>query len=208
MKWFIIPKDTYPKPATGKYYHDWKEHLSKEGQEQCVYCAIQLSIFGGLRNFHVEHYRPKSIERFKHLEHDYANLFFACSICNGFKGADWRAEPDEKFENSSYPDPSKIDYSQFLKMDSDFKLYSDHFTGKYVIEKLYLNRPQLILERKSYYLHFMLLEECNKTLELAKQKQENSGKVGVDPLSSAIEVAVSLIKGRYVNPYVANQIVR
>jgi hypothetical protein len=34
MEWFRIPKDSFPKPNKGKYYWDWKEHLSNEGKQQ------------------------------------------------------------------------------------------------------------------------------------------------------------------------------
>ena len=93
MKWFRIPKESSPLPKSGKYYSDWKEDLSKEGKEQCVYCSVNINTFGGIRNFHVEHYRPKAKDKFPHLEHVYSNLFFACSICNGFKSDDWKNEP-------------------------------------------------------------------------------------------------------------------
>ena len=61
------PKEKTQQPTKGKY-SDWKEILAEEGFNQCVYCAIPDACFGGIRNFHVEHYRPKS--KFKKLENN------------------------------------------------------------------------------------------------------------------------------------------
>ena len=59
MEWFKIFKENSVQPKTGKY-SDWKEIIADECKHQCVYCALSESRFGGIRNFHVEHYRPKS----------------------------------------------------------------------------------------------------------------------------------------------------
>jgi hypothetical protein len=72
MRWRRIPKEKYQAPQKGTY-SDWKPQLAKEGFQQCVYCAVGEPAFGGFRNFHVEHYRPK--KKFAQLENDYANLF-------------------------------------------------------------------------------------------------------------------------------------
>ncbi len=108
MKWKRVPKENCKQPTTGTY-SDWKEILAEEGFHQCVYCAIPEPRFGGIRNFHVEHYRPKSLKRFQKLTNDIRNLYFACAICNTFKGDDWPAEPDAQFHSHCFPDPSKTD---------------------------------------------------------------------------------------------------
>jgi hypothetical protein len=147
MKWKRIPKEKATQPLSGTY-HDWKPILAKEGFFQCVYCAICENSFGGTRNFHVEHYRPKA--KFKDLEHDILNLFYACAICNSFKGDDWPGEPLEDFSNPSYPNPSKADYNEiFAHQTSDGVLEGKFVASKYLVEKLYLNRPQLIMERRT-----------------------------------------------------------
>jgi 5-methylcytosine-specific restriction endonuclease McrA len=105
MNWRRIPKEKTVQPKKGRY-SDWKEILAEEGFNQCVYCAIPDACFGGIRNFHVEHYRPKS--KFEKLENDIKNLFYACAICNTFKGDDWPGEPEKDFFAPCYPDPSLI----------------------------------------------------------------------------------------------------
>lgn len=143
MKWRKIDKVSVLAPKTGSY-SDWKPQLAEEAQCQCVYCCIHESDFGGIRNFHVEHYKPQS--KFPLLKNTYSNLFYACGICNIFKSNDW---PNElvggDFSQFGYPDPSQVDYGQFLIIDQyTGTLSSESVAGKYVIERLHLNRPHLI----------------------------------------------------------------
>lgn len=143
MKWRIVDKANSTAPVGGNY-SQWKPQLSREGGAQCVYCCIPESKFGGIRNFHVEHYRPKSI--FPELTNVYGNLFYACGVCNVFKSDDWPSDPENgKYDVAYYPDPSIVDYCNFLEIDEFSGLVmSKTLTGKYLIERLHLNRPQMI----------------------------------------------------------------
>lgn len=144
MNWFRIPKENAIQPQTGTY-GDWKIQLAEEASHQCVYCAIPDAAMGGIRNFHVEHYRPKS--RFPALENIYTNLFYACPVCNTFKSNDWPAEPD--FETRCYPDPSVNDYRQLFIIDlQSGEIHGNVVASRYMVEKIHLNRGQLILERR------------------------------------------------------------
>lgn len=151
MKWFRILKENAIQPQTGSY-RDWKAQLAEEASHQCVYCAIPDAAMGGIRNFHVEHYRPKS--RFPALENIYTNLFYACPVCNTFKSNDWPAEPD--FETRCYPDPSVNDYGQLFIIDlQSGEIQGNVVASRYMVERIHLNRGQLILERR---LHTLLSE--------------------------------------------------
>lgn len=143
MKWRVIDKTSAQIPATGTY-SQWKPQLAREGGSRCVYCCIPESKFGGSRNFHVEHYRPKSI--FPDLTNEYRNLFYACGICNIFKSDDWPAEHMlGNYRIAAYPDPSLVSYGEFLEVEATTgTVRSATFTGKYLIERLHLNRPQMI----------------------------------------------------------------
>ncbi|MFJ3315933.1 HNH endonuclease [Herbaspirillum huttiense] len=143
MKWRVVDKTKSKVPSTGTY-RTWKPQLADEARLQCVYCCIHESNFGGVRNFHVEHFKPKSL--FPALENDYANLFYACGVCNVFKSDDWPAELDDNdFNSNGYPNPARVNYADFLVVDtSTGKVVSEFKTGKYVIERLHLNRPQMV----------------------------------------------------------------
>jgi hypothetical protein len=145
MMWFRIDKSATPTPSTGTY-KSWKSELRKEGRHQCVYCAIGEPLFGGERNFHVEHYRPK--KRFSQLTNTFANLFYCCAICNSFKGADWPNEPASDYSKCAYPDPSAVNYADLLSIDDVGIVRSNTAAGKYIIERLNLNRVQLQMIRR------------------------------------------------------------
>jgi hypothetical protein len=152
MNWKRIPKEASIPPTYGSY-SDWKPQLSVEGFHQCVYCCISETSFGGVRNFHVEHYKPKGLLQFKVLENDYFNLFYACAICNSFKSDDWPKDPDNTFSFSCYPDPSKINYCELFSVNEiDGLISGQNNTGIYLINRLYLNRPQLIIDRKENFI--------------------------------------------------------
>lgn len=150
MKWKRIPKENTIQPGSGKY-SDWKHILAEEGFHQCVYCALHDATFGE-RNFHVEHYKPKSKYRFRHLEHNIKNLFYACPVCNIFKSDSWPRAPKKDHSVEAYPNPSKCDYSDLF----DVTVATGEITGKYtaskfIVVRLHLNREQLITERRIFY---------------------------------------------------------
>lgn len=206
MVWFRIEKEKSVPPKYGKNYWDWKEYLSKEGKEQCVYCTINIRSFGGIRNFHVEHYKPKAEDKFPQLINDILNLYFSCSICNSFKGDEWPNNPSVALDNKSFPDPSKVNYSDFLKWNDKFLIESDKVTGTYLIQQLFLNRPQLILERKSYFLHENLKQECEKLLTILNLlKSKNKGDEILYGYINSVKTNILLLQEKYLNPYTVKQ---
>lgn len=149
MNWRRIPKESTPIPSRGTVYSDWKTELAVEGIHQCVYCTIIESSFGGIRNYHVEHYKPKGLSKFAVLENTFSNLFYACAICNSFKSDDWPADPKHDCSIDCYPDPSLKNYGELFLVDRTTALIGGkNVTGTYILNKLYLNRPQLIINRK------------------------------------------------------------
>lgn len=166
--WKRIPKETSIAPLSGTY-SDWKPNLSVEGYHQCVYCFIGEPHFGGIRNFHVEHFRPK--KKFEELTNDYKNLFYACSICNTFKSEDWPNEPNNTYDIAFYPDPSLVDYGEIFQINSDtFYVEGKNFTAKYLVNKLFLNRRQLVVYRKvnfaddKYKIEFERVKKLKESL--------------------------------------------
>lgn len=151
MKWPNVKKSSKTQPEKG-IYSDWKEQVAAECFHQCIYCAIHEGQFGGIDHYHIEHYRPKSIDRFVHLENDITNLYYACPICNRFKSNDWPNDPDD-LEKICYPDPSVNDYNELFDVDNEsHKVSGSYVSTAYMTERLYLNRPQLLSERKESLL--------------------------------------------------------
>jgi len=151
VNWYLIIKDKSKQPETG-IYSDWKEQIAEECFYQCIYCSIHEVQFGGIDHYHIEHYKPKSLDKFKELENDIMNLFYSCPICNRFKSNDWPNDADD-LETVSYPDPSEYNYNNLFEIDEDnYKVIGKHISTSYMTERLYLNRPQLIYERRESFL--------------------------------------------------------
>jgi 5-methylcytosine-specific restriction endonuclease McrA len=192
-----IHKDKATQPQQG-VYSDWKAQISDECYNQCVYCAIHENHWGGLDNYHVEHFRPKSIPAFKRLENDILNLFLACPVCNRFKSDDWPADPDVTIP--SYADPSLNDYSTFFKVGATpYTLAGSCVSATYTIERLYLNRPQLIYERREATLKKREIALFNEVLELAEKLQEKDLIVKTFAVIGAIKN--HLDAREYIRPY-------
>jgi len=138
-----VPRE---QPDAGSY-SSWKPPIAADCQQRCIYCGIHDSRYGGLDNYHVEHFRPKS--KFPGLEREIGNLYLACAICNRFKSNDWPRDPSPENSEPSYPDPSSNDYNTVFKIQpTDFQVTSDLVSGKYVVNRLCLNRVQLIIDRR------------------------------------------------------------
>ena len=163
MNWFRIEKENATQPVRGSY-KNWKELLAEEGKHQCVYCAVSEQAMGGIRNFHVEHYRPKSLERFEHLTNDIRNLYYACPICNTFKGDDWPNDPSNHLSEVCYAEPSAVDYTNLFMLTTTSEITGKNVAARYMIEKLYLNRPQLQEERRLQKA-FLRLENRSKSMK-------------------------------------------
>lgn len=138
-------------PTTG-HYGDWKEQIAAECFLQCIYCSINEMQFGGIDHYHIEHYKPKSIPRFSIFIDNILNLFYACPICNRFKNDDWPNDATS-LDIVCYPDPSQYDYSDLFTVDMNtYKLSGNYVSSTYITQRLFLNRPQLIYERREQIL--------------------------------------------------------
>jgi len=148
-------------------YSDWKQQISDDCFHQCVYCSIGEQPWGGIDHYHIEHFRPK--KKFEELENIITNLYHACPVCNRFKSDDWPNEPDD-LNQICYPDPSDIDYNDlFDLLDINYNLQGKNVASNYLINRLYLNRPQLIFERREAKLILKADELLNTLFDLVNK---------------------------------------
>jgi len=203
MNYRLIVKDPANQPSVG-IYSDWKEQIADECFKQCVYCTICEGVWGGIDHYHIDHYRPKSIVRFSGLINDICNLFYACPICNRFKSNDWPNDPTS-LDEISYPDPSQIDYETIFEEDtSNFTIRSKYRSGTYVIERLYLNRPQLIYYRREQHLNKIgenLLDEVTSLANIFTPQNPDDIELLKSALTLIAEIAKHLIERGTIRPY-------
>ncbi len=204
MNWKKIIKDKAKQPK-GNDYTMWKEQIAEECYKRCVYCSIHEGPWGGIDHYHIDHYRPKSKPEFKKYELDICNLFYACPICNRFKSDDWPNEPRDKLDTASYPDPSETDYASILYIDEEtFKLKGTNVAANYIIERLYLNRPQLIYERRENHLRLKELALRKEVLMLSDKLNDETIK---QRMLKAIDRLLDLLHQRNnISPYKLSEI--
>lgn len=187
MKYTVFDKKDSILPKRVSKYGDYKPYLRREAKERCVYCAIHENPIGGSDHFHVEHYRPKSLDQFAALIKDYNNLFYACAICNRFKSNDWPNDPVSDHSVISYPDPNEIDYNTLFSYNEDGTISGNFVASKYLVEKVFLNRPQLINERRENYIRENYIHQANKLLALSELLLEKKE----DPTAAELLYAVN-----------------
>lgn len=203
MRW-KQPRPPRLQPKTGGYA-DWKQLIAITCGNSCVYCGIDDATYGGLDNFHVEHYRPKS--RFVKLKNSIENLYLACAICNRFKGDDWPNEPSPSHDVVAYPDPIFVDYNSLFYIERGTCIISGvNIASRYVVERLYLNRPQLIRERRlsASLQRLDTLFEAAKTLAERGRNPAAEGaltRAALDLLQASAEALKLAISALKASPY-------
>ena len=205
MRWKQVSAKGRVQPTTGTY-RNWKSAVATDCGGQCVYCAIHESRFGGLANFHVEHHRPKSNPRFVGLTNVITNLYLACAICNWFKGSDWPNDPAKDHSVPAYPDPAKWNYNDLFAIENGTYLVSGRYAAStYVTERLYLNRPQLIMERRSSEIENRLMQfeyfAVATAKELEGHGEKQATKLVVEILKVVVELNQRFREANRVRPY-------
>ena len=200
MNWKLINKNTRIQPVKGTY-NDWKEQIAEDCYHQCVYCAIHESQFGGIDHYHIDHFKPK--KPFHELENIIYNLYYACPICNKFKSNDWPNEPD--LDKVSYPDPSEINYSELFEIKDDFEIEGKFISSKYIVHRLFLNRAQLIFERREIRRRNQEIELRDSINLLLKQIDKYESNFAIEILKEVTAVYNELLtleqKKRKIRPY-------
>lgn len=164
MNWKKI--DSLSRIQNNGNYSEWKQQISDDCFNQCVYCAIHENPWGGIDHYHIDHFKPKS--KFPDLTNVITNLYYACPICNRFKSDDWPCETND-LNVPCYPNPCEHNYADLYELDyNTFNLIGKYISSKYLINRLFLNRAQLIYERREAYLNNraeILIAEIKRKIE-------------------------------------------
>jgi hypothetical protein len=194
VRWPVLQTNARRQPPTGRW-HEWKQQIADFCQARCIYCAIPEGRFGGLRNFHVEHFRPKV--RFPHLENEIRNLYLACAICNVLKCDDWPAEPIDDHSVAAYPDPAVSDYNSIFDLDGrTHEVQAASAAGQYVIERVMLNRAQLVLQRRLYAVLEALKEFESWIPEAFDHMSDGEKRAAMQVLIKIVELTTAALEAR------------
>jgi uncharacterized protein (TIGR02646 family) len=156
-----IPKRTYSGSKLSSY-RSYKKHLRKDFKGRCGYTNCSHFWFGGSKNFHIDHFKPKS--KYPDLETEYSNLVYSCSYTN-------IAKSDDDFD---YLDPCNEDYNNHFYRDRKGNIFPIDTSAKAVYMhtklKLYLSRYSII------YMLDRLLEKMNKIKDVISNLKDGSQK--------------------------------
>jgi hypothetical protein len=118
-----------------------REQVRRRAQGACEFCGTSEISIGNLLT--IDHFQPQS----KGGSDDIENLIYACIACNQYKQDYWPA-------SEALPalwNPRQEPATQHLVEQLDGQLTPLTSTGEFTIERLRLNRPQLILARQQRY---------------------------------------------------------
>jgi hypothetical protein len=200
MSWKQVVKNRQNQPQKGTY-SDWKEQIAEECSYQCVYCSIHEAQFGGIDHYHIDHFRPLS--KFPELQNDILNLFYSCPICNRFKSDDWPCEPE--LGTACYINPSENDYNELFDINDNFEIKGKYVASSYIILRLFLNRAQLILERRESSIRNSEVKLREKINELVLKLGQSNPKFVIEILQRINAIYSNLLtlenKKREIRPY-------
>ena len=99
----------------------------------------------GYRYFQVDHYRPKSLDRFKHLITEYSNLLYTCDLCNNLKSSIWPSD-DPLTDGIGWLDPCEHNLEEHYcyNEEENYKLIYFTDVGKWMTIVLALDHPTRI----------------------------------------------------------------
>jgi uncharacterized protein (TIGR02646 family) len=154
-----ITKDQKAK-AESKYKHKTiKETLVEMFHGKCAYCESQIR---HISPGHIEHFRPKSDVRFRHLTFEWGNLFLSCEKCNGteYKGTHF-PEQNEGGPPINPCDDLPDEHLAFV-YDSKAEVASVTYKterGRVSVDLFGLNRPELRAHRSKAVKTFIVLSQ-------------------------------------------------
>jgi len=146
-------------------YTSFKPFIREDFNRRCGYCDDLDVYHGGVRGYQIDHFKPHSIDSFKHLKEEYSNLVYSCPFCNRAKSNKWE-------DIDGFIDPCEKEYDNHLERNNKGQIISKTTQGKYIYTNLnlFLKRHELlwmiekIIQQKEELISF------KKTLEKTHSK--------------------------------------
>ena len=127
----LFPKERQERghdPGPFADYRSYKPYLQERFRRKCIYCRVSDGI-KGYEGFGVDHYLPRTT--YPDLEVAWLNLFYACNVCNTWKG-DFVSTPELYLPNPC--EHQMADHLQYR--GQDIETYTSH--GEWLAELLHL----------------------------------------------------------------------
>lgn len=165
-----------------RYKHkDIKEKLNQTYKYKCCYCEQRIE------QYHVEHYRPKSI--YYWLSYSWDNLMLCCPKCNELKSNNFKVKKKVKpldfditnihnlqnkyneFEKPELVNPENEDIYDKLVFEKNGNIKSNNKRVKHTIDVCQLDRTWLNEQREELYNEFEQKIFSRKEEERAGDKE-------------------------------------
>ena len=136
-------------PGPFSDHKEYKPYLRPLFRRRCAYCLSHEDHMGRLDAMEVDHFRPTGRPEFAHLKCAWANLYYCCRRCNVHKSSKW-PNGNEFEDGLRFVDPCEEDPDEHFRLtrdgsgNEDGEIASETPPGRYSIEKIRLNRQQLI----------------------------------------------------------------
>ena len=158
----------------GNYKHPTnKEALKGANFDKCMYCESKIS---QIDFAHIEHFKPKSPDKYPELEFTWDNLGYACPKCNN-------AKSDKFHFDTPYIDPYSENPSEYFYATGAWLFIKNGSERSEIsIRDIELNRPELLEKRlekiseiqKAISACHRTTNEALKTAALNELEQEAS----------------------------------
>jgi hypothetical protein len=131
----VHKRSSDPGPFTD--HRSYKAPLQEEFRRKCVYCRISDGL-KGYEGFGVDHYHPRKGTYDPALVAEWKNLFYACNVCNRWKGKS-KSTPERYLPNPCEYPPSVGPMAEHLHYyDANVQTNTHH--GAWLSELLH--RPE------------------------------------------------------------------
>jgi hypothetical protein len=117
-----------------------RAQIRERWSARCAYCGVHEDAVGATLT--VDHHRP----RVRGGTSESENLVYSCPRCNEHKGVYWH-ERDPPYIPLLHP--GEDDLTQHVRMSDDGRLVGMTAEGEFFVQRLRLNRPQLVAYRRT-----------------------------------------------------------
>lgn len=159
-----------------------RAQIRERFRARCAYCGVHEDAVGATLT--VDHHRPRAQGGTDEVE----NLVYCCVRCNEHKGAYWH-EQDPPYVHLLHP--GQDDLTQHLRARDDGCIVGLTAEGEFFVQRLRLNRPQLVAYRCAQQVEAKLRAE----LAVSRRRIDELERTVLD-LRTALESTADEIERR------------
>jgi hypothetical protein len=161
-----------------------EDRLREETRERfagrCGYCGVHEDDAGATLT--VDHHRPLVHGGDDHVN----NLVYACARCNEHKGSYWHEQDPRRIPLLH---PGRDDLTAHLREEEDGRIVASTPEGQFFVQRLRLNRPQLVTHRRELRGRSKLHEELAAMTEHAHALEQRVNELSrtIDSIADDLE---------------------